>query len=219
MPRTRSVVNRRTSTTEKVEKKASPQIPKPSREKTAKVVKKAHSKKRKEAISGSIASQISIGSKVPLSDDFGGDIYLNDGTKTSLKQLLEKSSNGVIVYVYPKPLDENAAELYGEFEHAQLDWEAAEMNTIGVSRNSVSSTAAFVKEQEIRLPLLSNMDGSLMKAMSIVSPKGDLVQGGFILSKTRKLLVRTLGKNEKILDDLSRVVFGLIEERDEEAYE
>lgn len=106
MPRTRSAVNRRTSTTKKVKTNPPPAVPKPSREQKAKVVKKTRPKKGKETSDDSTISPISVGSKVPLTDDFGGAIYLHDGTKTSLKQLVEESRNGVIVCVYPKPLDD-----------------------------------------------------------------------------------------------------------------
>lgn len=93
------------------------------------------------------------------------------------------------------------------------------MDTIGISPDSVSSTAAFVKEKDIRLPLASNPNGSLMKTMSITSPKGNISQGAFILSKTGVLLVRTIGKTEKIMDDLCKVLFAMVEEENEESEE
>lgn len=181
---------------------------------------------------------LSIGSRIPLSDNFGGELYLRDGTKTSLKQLVDKSRNGVIVYVYPKPWDDDgmsqaphvyvlysvltfsaAYDVYGEFEHAQLDWEPAEMDTIGISPGSVSSTAAFVKEKDISLPLFSDPSGSLFKAMSITSSRGNMIQGAFIISKTGVLLARTTGKQDKIMDNLHKVISTLIGEKDKETDE
>lgn len=106
MPRTRSAVNRRTSTTKKVETKPPPKVPKPSREQKAKVVKKPRSNKGKETSDDSTTSPICVGSKIPWTNDFGGKIYLHDGTKTSLKELVEKSHNGLIVYAYPKRRDD-----------------------------------------------------------------------------------------------------------------
>lgn len=91
------------------------------------------------------------------------------------------------------------------------------MDTIGISRNSVSSTAAFVNDRDIRLPLLSNPNGSLIGAISITSPKGAILQGAFILSKTGVRLARRVGKKENIMDDLAKVLFALIEEMREGA--
>ncbi|EHK26128.1 uncharacterized protein TRIVIDRAFT_218300 [Trichoderma virens Gv29-8] len=215
MPRTRSAVNRRTSTTKKVETKPPPKVPKPSREQTAKVVKKSRPKKGNETSDENTAPIISVGSRVPLTDDFGGALYLHDGTKTSLKQLVEDSINGIIVFVYPKPLDEDD-DLCGEFDHAQLDWDPAEMNTIGISRDSVSSLAAFVAKDEGPIQFVSNLDGSLMKAMSITSPKGVIKQGGFIILKSGILLARAIGKTDKIMDGICRVLFPWMEENIEE---
>lgn len=35
-------------------------------------------------------------------DNFGGEIESNDGTKTTLKKLIEKSKSGVILFTYPR---------------------------------------------------------------------------------------------------------------------
>lgn len=43
----------------------------------------------------------SVGDTIKL-DGFGGDVQLQDGTKTTLKELLEKSENGVVLFTYPK---------------------------------------------------------------------------------------------------------------------
>lgn len=46
--------------------------------------------------------------KVPQVDDvldlenFGGEIETNDGSKTSLKKLVESSTSGVVLFTYPK---------------------------------------------------------------------------------------------------------------------
>lgn len=46
--------------------------------------------------------------KLPQADDildletFGGEIETNDGTKTSLKKLVEDSTSGVVLFTYPK---------------------------------------------------------------------------------------------------------------------
>ncbi|KAL7916977.1 hypothetical protein ACQKWADRAFT_307961 [Trichoderma austrokoningii] len=217
MPVTRATANKKASTTRKA-KSTSEGVSKPPRQRKAKVTKSTGPVKADKGKGNKdISLHLSIGSKIPASDTFGGELYLHDGTKTSLKQLVDTSRYGVICYLYPKPWDDDAYDVYGEFEHAQLDWEPAEMDTLSIASDSASSTTAFIKEKDIRLPLLSNPSGSLFKALSITSSKGNTKQGAFVISKTGVLLARTIGNPEKVIDSLHRVISILIEEKDKES--
>lgn len=67
--------------------------------------------KVKEAISGSpkaaktngssSASQVKVGESIVL-EGFGGEIETHDGVKTTLKQLVDESTAGVVLFTYPK---------------------------------------------------------------------------------------------------------------------
>jgi thioredoxin-dependent peroxiredoxin len=46
-------------------------------------------------------SGIAVGSKIDL-DSFGGEIETNEGQKTTLKELVEESEGGVVLFTYPK---------------------------------------------------------------------------------------------------------------------
>jgi len=51
---------------------------------------------------GATASpSIEVGSTITL-EGFGGEIELNDGTKTTLKKLVDESKSGVVLFTYPK---------------------------------------------------------------------------------------------------------------------
>ena len=67
--------------------------------------KKANSVKSSTSsnANGSSASsvKIAVGDTVTL-DGFGGEVETNDGEKTTLKALVEKSGNGVVLFTYPK---------------------------------------------------------------------------------------------------------------------
>ncbi|KAL7939987.1 hypothetical protein V8C42DRAFT_338926 [Trichoderma barbatum] len=216
MPLTRAAAKRNASAVGKA-KPTLERLSKPSRERKANVTRKTGPMKaNKGGNDKQTRVHLSIGSSIPTSDQFGGELYRPDGTKTSLKQLVEESRNGVIVFVYPRPWDDDAYDVYLDFDHAQLDWEPAEMDTIGISPDSASSTAAFVKEKDTSLPLFGNPSGALLKAMSITSSKGNMIQGAFMISKTGVLLTRTTGKHDKIMDNLDKVIFPLIEEMDKE---
>lgn len=99
-------------------KAAAPPAPAPAPKKASKVTKVAA--KAKEAVTGKkvapkdeeevIADEVvpvkqtkkpETGDIVPL-EGFGGEIETNDGEKTTLKELVDKSEAGVVLFTYPK---------------------------------------------------------------------------------------------------------------------
>lgn len=68
--------------------KASAPAAKPKKE----PVKKAEPSKRPVPV---------VGDKIDL-DGFGGEIETNDGDKTTLKDLLEESKSGIVLFTYPR---------------------------------------------------------------------------------------------------------------------
>lgn len=46
-------------------------------------------------------SSISVGDTLTL-DGFGGEVELNDGSKTTLKSLVDASNSGVVIFTYPR---------------------------------------------------------------------------------------------------------------------
>lgn len=58
-------------------------------------------KAEKEEEKPAVAKKVAVGDIVAL-DAFGGEIETNEGEKTSLKELVEKSAAGVVLFTYPK---------------------------------------------------------------------------------------------------------------------
>src|SRR5882724_6793670 len=59
------------------------------------------SKKAKATNGAGTASRVTVGETITL-EGFGGEIELHDGTKTTLKALVEESKAGVVLFTYPK---------------------------------------------------------------------------------------------------------------------
>ena len=88
-----------------------PAPPAPARKRSSNPVKSAGTDKAKDeakpsASSGQASSSSTggfptVGSSINL-DGFGGEIETNDGEKTTLKQLVDESSGGVVLFTYPK---------------------------------------------------------------------------------------------------------------------
>lgn len=74
--------------------KASAPVAKPKKE----PAKKADAA---EATSSSKSAVPAVGDKIDL-DGFGGEIETNDGDNTTLKELLEESKSGVVLFTYPR---------------------------------------------------------------------------------------------------------------------
>jgi len=79
---------------------------KPKAEKDgAEADKKEEVQKEKAATNGAATGEEtavpSVGDVINL-DGFGGEIELNDGAKTTLKELVDKSKSGVVIFTYPK---------------------------------------------------------------------------------------------------------------------
>jgi hypothetical protein len=70
-------------------------------EKAAENVKAAVTSSPKPSASGTSGKGSAVGDVIDL-DGFGGDIETNDGKKTSLKELLDESKAGVVLFTYPK---------------------------------------------------------------------------------------------------------------------
>jgi len=71
----------------------------PPAPKKANSVKSSTSSKANGSSAG--PSKVAVGDRITL-DGFGGEIETNDGEKTTLKDLVEKSRNGVVLFTYPK---------------------------------------------------------------------------------------------------------------------
>jgi peroxiredoxin Q/BCP len=66
-----------------------------------KVVEKEEAKEEDKAGVKKPAGKVAPGDAITL-EGFGGEIQTNDGEKTTLKELVDKSKAGVVLFTYPK---------------------------------------------------------------------------------------------------------------------
>lgn len=60
------------------------------------------------------AGKVAVGDTIDL-EGFGGEVETNDGEKTSLKDLVEKSGSGVVIFTYPKASTPGCKYFEGSF--------------------------------------------------------------------------------------------------------
>ena len=89
-------------------KRKAAQVPAPAPPKKAKAPPKARARKQKpddakpdDSRPRAAPEKPVVGQSIPL-DTFGGELETNDGKKTSLKQLVQESKAGVVIFTYPK---------------------------------------------------------------------------------------------------------------------
>ncbi len=64
-------------------------------------VKEAVTPKKTKTNGAATESKVAVGTTITL-EGFGGEIETHDGNKTTLKQLVDESKAGVILFTYPK---------------------------------------------------------------------------------------------------------------------
>lgn len=80
---------------------AAPPPLKKSNSSTSKAKATAPERKGSTANGSSSGTKIAVADSIAL-DEFGGVIETNDGEKTTLKNLVEESKSGVVLFTYPK---------------------------------------------------------------------------------------------------------------------
>ncbi|KAK8872626.1 thioredoxin-like protein [Apiospora arundinis] len=139
-----------------------------------------------------IATKPVVGDVITL-EGFGGDIETNDGTKTTLKALVDESKSGVVLFTYPKagtPGCTNQACMFRDnYELFTTDG----LDIYGLSSDSPKANTAFKEKQKLPYPLLCDPGSILINAIGLKkAPKGT-TRGVFAVSKTGKVLLAEPG--------------------------
>ncbi|KAH9900149.1 thioredoxin-like protein [Xylariomycetidae sp. FL2044] len=198
-------------------RKAPAPAPAPPAKKPSKVSKVSKvATKVKEAVKGksekpaatngnSKAPKPVVGDTITL-DGFGGEIETNDGTKTTLKALLDESKSGVVLFTYPKastPGCTNQACLFRDnYEPLTKDGLAI----YGLSTDSPKANTTFKTKQNLPYPLLCDPSASLIDAIGLKkAPKGT-TRGVFAVDKSGKVLLAEAGGPAATVDAVKKLV-------------
>ncbi|KAJ5179654.1 hypothetical protein N7492_002864 [Penicillium capsulatum] len=150
--------------------------------------------------------------KVPQVDDildlehFGGEIETNDGTKTSLKKLVEDSKSGVVLFTYPKASTPGCTKQACLFRDNHNHLTSTGLSIYGLSADSPKANTTFKTKQNLSYPLLCDPGATLIGAIGLKkSPKGT-VRGVFAVDKTGKVLLRETGGPDATVDAVHKLV-------------
>ncbi|KIW12992.1 hypothetical protein PV08_08179 [Exophiala spinifera] len=115
------------------------------------------------------AGKISVGETLNL-DGFGGTIQTNDGADTTLKELLDKSGAGVVIFTYPRASTPGCTTQACLFRDNYAPITGASLSIYGLSTDSPKANTTFVTKQKLQYPLLCDPNATLTSAIGMKKP-------------------------------------------------
>ncbi|KAI1380879.1 AhpC-TSA-domain-containing protein [Hypoxylon crocopeplum] len=195
-------------------RKAPAPVPEPPAKKQSKVSKAAA--KVKSAVKGKAAKSANTnGSVKPAKpvvsdtitlDGFGGEVETNDGTKTTLKALVDESKSGVVIFTYPKASTPGCTNQACLFRDSYEPLTKGGLAIYGLSTDSPKANTTFKTKQNLPYPLLCDPSASLIGAIGLKkAPKGT-TRGVFVVDKSGKVLLAEPGGPAGTVDAVKKLV-------------
>ncbi|KAL1628020.1 thioredoxin peroxidase dot5 [Neofusicoccum ribis] len=155
------------------------------------------------------AGKPEVGKALEL-DGFGGEVETNDGTKTSLKKLVDESKDGVVIFTYPKASTPGCTKQACLFRDSYTALTSTGFSIFGLSNDSPKANTTFKTKQNLPYALLCNPSFSLIKAIGLAKPgnaKGT-VRGVFVVDKAGKVLAAEAGGPDATVEVVKKLVEG-----------
>ncbi|KAB2574870.1 putative disrupter of telomere silencing protein [Lasiodiplodia theobromae] len=155
------------------------------------------------------AGKPEVGATLEL-DGFGGEIETNDGTKTTLKKLVDESKDGVVLFTYPKASTPGCTKQACLFRDSYTPLTATGLSIFGLSSDSPKANTTFKTKQNLPYPLLCDPSFGLIRAIGLAKPgnaKGT-VRGVFVVDKSGKVLAAEAGGPDATVEVVKKIVAG-----------
>ncbi|TLS31174.1 hypothetical protein PpBr36_02415 [Pyricularia pennisetigena] len=161
----------------------------------------------KDSVKPAASTPAKVGDVVDL-DGFGGEVETHDGKKVTLKQLVDESKAGVVLFTYPKALTPGCTKQACLFRDSYEPLTAGGLAIYGLSADTPKENAKFKEKKDLPYALLCDPKATLLAAISLKKGPGKAARGVFVIDKTGKVLAGELGSPDKTLD----IVKGLLAE-------
>jgi len=159
-----------------------------------------------QAAKAAVAGQpVKVGDTINL-DGFGGSIQTNDEKATSLKELVDQSKSGVVLFTYPKASTPGCTKQVCFFRDSYTPLTASGFDIYGLSADSPKSNTTFKTKQKLQYPLLCDTSRSLITAIGLKSAKGTTARGVFIVDKSGKVLAAEEGGPQATVDVAQKIL-------------
>ncbi|KAI1459281.1 AhpC-TSA-domain-containing protein [Annulohypoxylon moriforme] len=167
--------------------------------------KPAKPAKSADANGSSKAAKPVVGDIIAL-DGFGGEIETNDGKKTTLKDLVDESKSGVVIFTYPKASTPGCTTQACLFRDSYEPLTKGGLAIYGLSSDSPKANTTFKTKQNLPYPLLCDPSATLIGAIGLKkAPKGT-TRGVFAIDKAGKVLLAEPGGPAATVDAVKQLV-------------
>jgi len=153
------------------------------------------------------SSSLAVGDTISL-EGFGGEIETNDGVKTTLKQLVDESTGGVVLFTYPKASTFGCTQQVCAFRDQYSPLTATGFSIYGLSKDSPKANTAFKEKQSLPYPLLCDPSLALISAIGLKKAPSGTTRGVFVVDKSGKVLAAQAGSPTGTVDVVKKLVGG-----------
>ncbi|CCU78340.1 merozoite capping protein-1/peroxiredoxin DOT5 [Blumeria hordei DH14] len=150
-------------------------------------------------------SKIKVGETLSL-DGFGGEFETNEGVTTTLQELVDESTAGVVLFTYPKASTPGCTTQACLFRDQYKPLTASGFSIYGLSKDSPKSNTNFKTKQKLPYPLLCDPNASLITAIGLRKPPSGTTRGVFIIDKTGKVLAAEPGGPAATVEVAKRII-------------
>ncbi|ORY57312.1 thioredoxin-like protein [Pseudomassariella vexata] len=192
-------------------RKAPAPAPEPPAKKTSKVSKAVA--KVKETVKSTPtkssepngAAKPVVGATITL-DGFGGEIETNEGTKTTLKALVDESKSGVALFTYPKASTPGCTNQACLFRDSYEPFTKDGLAIYGLSTDSPKANTTFKEKQKLPYPLLCDPSATLIDAIGLKKKPKGTQRGVFAIDKAGKVLLAEPGGPAATVEAVRKLV-------------
>lgn len=151
--------------------------------------------------------KVAVGETISL-EGFGGEIETNEGVKTTLKQLVDESTAGVVLFTYPKASTPGCTTQACLFRDQYTPLTATGFAIYGLSKDSPQLNTSFKEKQKLPYPLLCDTSSTLISAIGMKKALSGTTRGVFVVDKSGKVLAAEPGSPAATVEVVKKLVGG-----------
>ncbi|KAH0843045.1 hypothetical protein AYO21_12074 [Fonsecaea monophora] len=115
------------------------------------------------------SGKLSVGDKIDL-EGFGGTVQTHDGTSVTVKDLVDKSGAGIVIFTYPRASTPGCTNQACLFRDNYAPITGASFAVYGLSTDSPKANTTFATKQKLPYPLLCDPNATLTSAIGMKKP-------------------------------------------------
>jgi peroxiredoxin Q/BCP len=151
-------------------------------------------------------SDPAVGDMINLST-FGGEVETHEGEKVTLKQLVERSRSGVVLFTYPRASTPGCTVQACAFRDGYANLTSTGLEIYGLSSDQPKANEKFKSKQSLSYTLLCDPSYSLIGAIGMQNGTAHKTKRGvFAVDRSGKVLLAQTGGPLPTVDAVKKLV-------------